>query len=704
MAKNTKNRITVLDAYPTNVLPEGRYVAVSGTPAYDFLHAQEILGNVHLMGERFLPATPTPLNALLVYVPDAGYAANPPEKLIDKRTMPLTEEVDYSLEKKAYSYWQMAWWREVIQNAVDAGATKILCQSIQNPDGTFTVSCQDNGRGMDQEIFLSKFLTVDASGKRFGEGKTGGFGKAKKLILFPWIGWTITTHSHSGGLLAKGVGREHDLWRIDAAPQTGTLVEVVMGQAWGDRTNIGQAESYIRKSYVPGVEFRCISREKNTYSGKEEITDKIVPAAAYGADTMRDIPSAEIRYSPSEEETSSNLWVRLNGLLMFERGVGTEYPGQIFVELKGKSSDILQDNRDGLTNKATIQEIDKLVATMAADKRSAFDKAGGLTDHRMIAGEASRLAATQAEANASPVVGRIFDSGGGGLDLAKAPEAVDTLLQIVKELEMLNPFAATPETVREVLEHLEKNNADRSAVNQAVEVMAWQSDYRIFNKDKRGFHIPKKFHIETISATVLRLAKVWAQMCRWILGALGSTTPFGIGFVFSDKVGGLCEQDDRLVKEGSYRTGGWLLFQPYKSYGDQKLYNPKVKEDLQYMFAIAIHECTHLADRAFTHNEDFSSAMTRNMAKCADGFRRIKRMANSTKLHGQISRVREDKEPRQRRDPSEPKVAKGKKLYTSTTTEHAHPFDAGTVGKPRLDAVCRWCQAIKADHFFVGTA
>jgi len=53
------------------------------------------------------------------------------------------------------------------------------------------VTAYDNGVGMDADVLRKALLTRGGSVKP--EDSVGGFGDAKNLILFPWLGWKVET-------------------------------------------------------------------------------------------------------------------------------------------------------------------------------------------------------------------------------------------------------------------------------------------------------------------------------------------------------------------------------------------------------------------------------------------------------------------------------------------------------------------------------
>src|SRR3989304_5831934 len=95
-----------------------------------------------------------------------------------------------------YQDWREKWWREAVQNAVDAPATVVTCSvdEVNTETGpAIMVSVEDNGGGMDEDVLINKFLVLGGTTKATTAGSTGGFGKAKELLVLPWLRWSIHT-------------------------------------------------------------------------------------------------------------------------------------------------------------------------------------------------------------------------------------------------------------------------------------------------------------------------------------------------------------------------------------------------------------------------------------------------------------------------------------------------------------------------------
>ena len=148
-----------------------------------------------------------------------------------------------------YRDWKSMWWREAIQNAVDAKAKIVHCEVARQPRGVL-VSCDDDGKGMSEDVLLNKFLVLGATTKEAEQAAVtmrGGFGKAKELLVLPWLEWRIT----SGSISVVGAGVEYRVEQV--AKRGGTRLEVLMPH--DNSTESVLAYNYLKKCNLPGVEF-----------------------------------------------------------------------------------------------------------------------------------------------------------------------------------------------------------------------------------------------------------------------------------------------------------------------------------------------------------------------------------------------------------------------------------------------------------------
>jgi hypothetical protein len=173
-----------------------------------------------------------------------------------------------------------------------------------------------------------------------------------------------------------------------------------------------------------------------------------------------------------------------------------------------------------------------------------------------------------------------------------------------------------------------------SHVEAAIKQLVWEPDFYVYN-NVEGWRVPKRFYPETMAPTLNKLAGVWTELCRYVLIQLGCSLPFGVGWIFEKGAGAAYMGGN---DESTYEAGGehWLLLNPFTDREHKKLISPTSAAGLKWLFASAIHEATHMADGISYHDQSFTSAMTRNMARCADGFRHAKRVAAGVRMKSRI--------------------------------------------------------------------
>jgi HSP90 family molecular chaperone len=123
-------------------------------------------------------------------------------------------------ERRMYSQWQFAFWREFFQNSIDAGATRIDIE-LEQVDNVIRVEFRDNGCGMTREILENVYFSLGATTKG-GEDQVGGFGRARILTCFSMKSYKIHTLDN----LVIGEGGEYEIQKTDALAGTNVTVEM----------------------------------------------------------------------------------------------------------------------------------------------------------------------------------------------------------------------------------------------------------------------------------------------------------------------------------------------------------------------------------------------------------------------------------------------------------------------------------------------
>lgn len=517
---------------------------------------------------------------------------------------------------KDYNDWPLKWWREAVQNAVDAGGLNIELGSQRNSDGTYTVWCDDDGRGMDEDIIINKFLVLGATTKVLG-GTAGGFGKAKELLLLPWISWKV----HSRSTLVSGAGIDYQV--SQTASRAGTRLEVVMP---ADRFTDGAvAIGFVGKCYLPGVRFTVsINGEKQTAKAK----------LGGGEEVLEIVDKAKLNFIKLKKgEKQPYIYVRTHGLFMFSYWVG-DIPGYLVADLTGPSVELLTANRDGFRDRGLSQAVSQFGEKLAKDTISA------LASKKLLRRKYKGTGKFRAVQRAATLLEQIGPTQKGALPQQDKDNVVVALDEYAKQEQATTQaerLVALPS--REIAEAmLDQKFAGPSHIEAALKQLVWEPDFYLINNID-DFTVPKKFFPETMTPTVLKLAKVWAELCRYVLMQLGNDRRFGVGFIFSTSIAAAAQMEK---DEDTEEMAAWLFLNPFTDMYEQKTIWRTREEDLKWLYAAAIHECTHIADALGDHDEYFAAALTRNMAKCADGYRKIRAIAAGIKMRGAPELEREE--------------------------------------------------------------
>jgi hypothetical protein len=575
----------------------GNYVVMSGTSAYFPALALIEAGYAKFLGEAWNDE-----HKHLVVLHKGtkntvhGFHENPPG---ERRAITIGREF-FVTALKDYDDWRLKWWREAIQNAVDAGAKEVSCGSRQNPDGTWTVFCEDDGGGMDEDTILNKFLVLGATTKVGESGAAGGFGKAKELLLLPWISWRV----HSRDTVIEGAGIDYGVERGESL--RGTRLEVVMP---ADQATTGdQALAFIEKCDLPEIRFKV---DGEYHRAKLEAKDLI-----------SEVEGKVGLYYTKGKSKQPLLYVRVKGLFMFAIYIG-DVPGYVFAEITGRSVDILTANRDGFRDYRVRQAVDTLATKIQKDNLSALKAKQGLIKQKFQG--SGKFRARQLTADVMSQIGPTAPNKPlSTTDTSAIVEVVNDARRREEELgEAKILTLPSQEVVQAVLDQKWKGPDHLAA---AMKQLVWEPDFYVVNEIE-GFHVPKKFFPEHMAPTILKLAKTWTELCRYVLMQLGSTEEFGVGWVFSENTAAAYQYD------GEH----WLMLNPFRKMTEGDTWHATVEPDLKWIYAAAVHECTHMADGISYHDESFASALTRNMAICADGYRKIRAIAAGIKMRGGVS-------------------------------------------------------------------
>ncbi|MBK7776512.1 MAG: ATP-binding protein [Sandaracinaceae bacterium] len=122
-----------------------------------------------------------------------------------------------------------AFFRELVQNAIDAGSTDIRVDIARDAEGALLFSVSDAGEGMDRDILENKLLVLFRSGKEGVEGKIGkfGIGFVSVLAIKPSVVKVQSTRAGKGHTLHLYADHSYELFEHPPAA-SGTTVTLVV--------------------------------------------------------------------------------------------------------------------------------------------------------------------------------------------------------------------------------------------------------------------------------------------------------------------------------------------------------------------------------------------------------------------------------------------------------------------------------------------
>jgi len=664
---------------PTDLLASpGIYTTYSDTEAYPILMAMinsELVEHIQtnyidaIIQQPIVRVKKRKLNGKI-------YKSNPdPQKIsIPFKVSKQVISGDQALRTYAAG-WQKIWWREAIQNAKDAKANNIECGAVEQEDGTWLIWCEDNGKGMDLQTLTDAFLALGGTGGKTESGENvGGFGKAKEILLLPWIYFRVHTRDNIAySDRATRTGEKFADITTGNKRLNGTRLEVSMPAA--EHTDISYLLAFLKLCNTPGVTYKVTGKyetdaietrtiKANLGTGRAtafSIGDEEKPASfeirgTYQTFTVKPdgsvktekipdtlLATAYIRKQPKNQVSTQELLVRDRGVFMFGLPINYEFSKKyvVFVELEVPSKFVLTENRDGWRNARLsnevydfIQEINRKQGRLLKEKKKLFFKKyygeGGFAAQERKRRESEVQAA---EITLSTGNVRVVTDPSGKKTVAIPEMSIEQIGSFIKEFSS-NVKADTEtsiatigsETAVAMIKGTKFRGPDQ--LNNAIKNLVWKPNFAVKN-EKEGQQPPRKFYPETMTPGVIRLAKYWTEFVRWTLSQLDIYREFNVGFVFTNDF-----QAMYVMENGEE----WILLNPIvlspktkdkKTWIDTgEVMKPGNEEHLRLMYAAAIHECTHMATGLSDYDLEFPVALTYNIAKCA-GFKEVKKVAKA---------------------------------------------------------------------------
>lgn len=435
---------------------------------------------------------------------------------------------------------------ELIQNSVDAGATEVRIKFMEN--GYY---CEDNGCGMDWDTLRDGLLTLGGTVK--SAGSTGGFGAAKKLLLFAHASYTV--HTRNNLVFGSCLTFEEDR---DAVFFQGTHISVEYLSDEDETFSkvdrmVSQARSFLQRC---NLSHRC-----KVFINDKEFVDwanfQVLPSEA--------LPFGSVYFD--KENAYSNVNVLHNGLFMFSEYIWSDSPNTT-VNVTAPSREVFAQSRDAFIGTAK-DEFSKLKKNLINNPKSAGKPKPMRSIYRGI------------RTSFSVAVEKIKVALGG-------VEVPDVILGKEPNMDELVKFFEAASAMAEA-------RGDEYVRDKVAQVIAEINvDFFI---DHIGLSEKElaKLHPKSGLRKYRNVASLYRILIEEIAKAVGASLEFSVGFVAGEST----EARYRL-EDGRHI----FLIDP------TKVSKYKGKELFWDLYAKALHEFVHYYNEDEGHNEFFSSRLT----------------------------------------------------------------------------------------------
>lgn len=264
--------------------------------------------------------------------------------------------------QQVYDHWQEAYWRELIQNSVDANARRINIVLGTYP----TVSLHDDGTGMTLDVLERVYMTLGRTTKGEDSDGVGGFGRARILTCFSHPNWELKSMGWHCVPAHDGMGyvvQPDPHYKDEPGMMVRTTIDPKDDNGYWDLDGkLKRAwKNYLKTCHLPNIEF-FIDGEPWKEDWKVAQEDEF----------LVDILDARLFHDPKGK---GDLIVRVNGLTMFKQHYGLNGPHKGYIlELNPKTSrKYLNGSRDSLHDKMR-EETDKLLRAAVRGEYDRFMK------------------------------------------------------------------------------------------------------------------------------------------------------------------------------------------------------------------------------------------------------------------------------------------------------------------------------------------
>ncbi|MGY6634667.1 MAG: ATP-binding protein [Alkalilacustris sp.] len=274
-----------------------------------------------------------------------------------------------------YADWRTAFWRELLSNSLDAGATRIRLRT-RVAGGRLGVDFIDNGCGMSREVVEEVYMRLGASTKAGGDD-IGGFGRARILTCFSHDAYRIRTSD----IVVAGQGASYEIETTDRAVR-GCAISIQMPACEIDRIHRGLERALRQSSLRCAVEMHLAARHPDGQLVRGIAEDLVAPAEdgwsrfrgwsrkGRAIDTLSDAngPWATLHLNEGEKAIRGRAIVRLRGMSMYDEVISPD--AQLTVDLEpGRARSVLTASRDSIRSPFR-EELQKIFARIASERSS----------------------------------------------------------------------------------------------------------------------------------------------------------------------------------------------------------------------------------------------------------------------------------------------------------------------------------------------
>lgn len=535
-----------------------------------------------------------------------------------------------------YRNWELAWWREIAQNSRDAAATQMdwsvapgKYKDIETgvEVDAMVVTAYDNGGGMDADVLRRALLTRGGSVKP--EAAVGGFGDAKNLILFPWLGWKVETRD----LVA--FGQHESVMEPPGIHQAPSPIQGTRITAWMPLTQTTAdtyAQQLLGRSYLPGVRVRVNGKSVAAdLIGGEEVAKTEV------ADERGRSVGEIVAHHHHNARANKGLYIRARGVYMFE-DYANDIPGVVYVDVNAPAKLVFDASRNSLIGPARTF-VERLKERLAKEPEAVLRSKKWKAEKIYRGTGAIEVREGRAAEVAAKAVAKIADQLAKRQAQKKSPTAADAKVlaeeaakaiednaaaspPVTTEEEVAQRMMSSRETATRLITHSATQATTTEQIATAVRYAMWEPD--LFMANQMPFwKPPAALEPETMEAKYIILLRAWTEACKFGLNALGEFRPFGVGFIM------MLDGINKLPVLGAYQRHegtDWLMINPLKFERGRYDYEAhehvwtastdrldlSTDDGVEELCSTAIHEITHLQGFG-DHDSGFASQLTWNM-------------------------------------------------------------------------------------------